>query len=110
MDAFIGPRPDGLETNHKDGDKSNNRPDNLEYVTKRENCRHRFHVLGKRNLPILRGSAQPTSKLTDSDVLEIYRLATESALPQTEIAQRFGINQASVSLIKSKKRWQHLFS
>lgn len=106
--AFLGPRPEGMETNHKDGDKLNNRVENLEWVTKKDNCLHRFHVLGKRNLPILRGSDQPTSKLTDDEVLEIRRLADQGRLPQTEIAKRFGIDQAMVSLIKSRKRWAHL--
>jgi hypothetical protein len=38
--AFIGPRPDGYEINHKDGHKLNNRADNLEYVTKSGNAKH----------------------------------------------------------------------
>lgn len=39
-EAFIGPRPPGLHINHKDADKLNNRPENLEYITCRENLRH----------------------------------------------------------------------
>lgn len=37
---FIGERPDGYVVNHKDGDKLNNSPSNLEYVTIAENIRH----------------------------------------------------------------------
>lgn len=36
-EAFIGPRPDGLEVRHKDGDHRNARANNLEYGTHAEN-------------------------------------------------------------------------
>lgn len=35
--AFHGPRPEGMETRHLDGDKTNNRADNLTYGTRAEN-------------------------------------------------------------------------
>lgn len=41
-ETFIGPRPDGMVIDHKDENTENNRPNNLEYVTQRENVR-RFH-------------------------------------------------------------------
>ena len=37
--------PSELQVNHKDGDKSNNRIDNLEYVTQSQNQRHSRDVL-----------------------------------------------------------------
>jgi hypothetical protein len=40
---FHGPCPDGHEVNHKDADKSNNTPENLEYVTHAENMAHLWH-------------------------------------------------------------------
>ncbi len=45
--AFMGPYPEGKETNHKDGDKANPRLDNLEWMTRTENNLHCVHVLGK---------------------------------------------------------------
>lgn len=46
-EAFIGPRPDGMETRHIDGDPSNNRLVNIEYGTRSENAadskRHGTH-------------------------------------------------------------------
>lgn len=37
--AFHGPRPEGLEVRHLDGDKLNNRADNLAYGTRSDNAR-----------------------------------------------------------------------
>lgn len=40
--AFLGDCPNGKEVNHKNGDKSDNRLTNLEYVTHSENMKHAF--------------------------------------------------------------------
>lgn len=38
-EAFRGPRPEGMETRHLDGDMANNRADNLVYGTHADNVR-----------------------------------------------------------------------
>lgn len=38
-ETFHGPRPDGLEVLHRDGDQENNAPSNLRYGTSAENSR-----------------------------------------------------------------------
>lgn len=44
--AFIEPAPGKPYINHKDGDKTNNHVDNLEWCTPQENAIHSAHVLG----------------------------------------------------------------
>jgi len=40
-EAFLGPRPEGLETRHMDGNPANNAAANLRYGTKSENAQDR---------------------------------------------------------------------
>jgi len=100
--AFIGPCPDGMERNHMDGDKTNNRLDNLEYVTPSENVTHAF-VTG---LAQHRGEKHSSSKLTESNVHEIRRLSCEEL--QESMAKRFGVSSQSISAVVTGITWSWL--
>lgn len=45
--TFLDDYQDGLQVNHKDGNKLNNNLNNLEWVTGSENMKHAVNVLGK---------------------------------------------------------------
>lgn len=105
--AFLGPRPEGKEVNHKDGDKYNNCIDNLEYVTHQENQIHAARVLKRIAPPKMKGSKNPSSKLTEPKVKEIRRLL---ALGDTikSIAERFRVGKSTINRIKSGTHWKHV--
>ena len=70
---FLGKPPNkDDDINHKDGDKLNNCVENLEWVTHKENMQHRSDVLG-----CMVGTDNPTNRLTESQVLDIYQLCKE---------------------------------
>lgn len=94
MAAFVGACQKGMEVNHKNGDRSDNRLCNLEYVTRQENSDHAFSILG-RTLP--KGEDHWASRYTDDQVKEIVSQA-RGGKHQKEIARDFGCSQSLVSL------------
>jgi HNH endonuclease/NUMOD4 motif len=101
--AFLGPRPEGMEVNHKDGIKTNNFPWNLEYVTPSENQLHAYRIGLKENA---HGEENWQSKLTDDVVRAILEIGYTK--PLGEIAAQFGITKSNVCYILRGKTWKHL--
>ena len=94
--------PSELQVNHKNGVKTDNRLENLEYVTASQNARHARKLLGQWSLT---GERHPNAKLTDGDVKAIK--SASGRLSQRELARMFGISEAQVSRIVNKKRRNH---
>jgi hypothetical protein len=103
-EAFIGPRPRGLQINHKDGIKTNNHFSNLEYVTRSENARHMYRLGLHEHM---QGEKCGKAKLTTEDVLRI-RSSEFAGLLHKEIAEIFGVKKSIIGEIKNRKRWRHL--
>lgn len=84
---FIGERPPGCVIDHIDRDKTNNKVDNLRYVSASQNQRNR-----------------KDNKLTEEDVKNIRDLAGKES--QSKLAARYGISQPMVSKVQSRKLWK----
>ena len=105
-ETFRGPIPKGLEPNHQDGNRKNNRLDNLELVTRSENMLHCFRELNP-SLNRVRGTKHHKAKLTPENVLEIVKL-TRAGTSQREIASLFGVSKNAIRLITIGKNWKHV--
>lgn len=88
--------------NHKDGDKSNNRLDNLEWCTNLENIRHYFDELGGSEERASR--RHPQAKLQDKEVLEVRDLIAYG-FSQRAVASMYGISRNVVHYAVNGYKW-----
>lgn len=103
MLAFIGHRSPGMQINHRNGIKTDNRLENLEYVTPSENKKHAFRTGLQTNC----GEKSSQAKLTESDVRQIRWMISEG-FKYKEIAAKFSVTVGAIAMIKSGRRWSHL--
>ncbi len=93
LTVFVSPPPTPQhEARHLNGDKADNRIENLAWGTKKDNAADR-----DRHGRTARGTRIPHARLTDSEVLSI-RAAGGS---QREIGRRFGVSKTQVARIKA---------
>lgn len=88
--AFIGDSL-GRDVNHKDGNKLNNRVENLEYCSRSENLKHAYSVLGKKVHNI---------KLTKEIAEKIREEIREGLVTQRAIAKKYDVSPMLISRIK----------
>ena len=106
LEAFVGPRPDGMQCRHLDGNKLNNSLQNLRWGTSSENSSDaRCHGT------LSRGSRQSQAKLSESAVRDI-RLRVKQSKPQSgvqgRLAREYGVCDAIISQIVHWKKWRHV--
>lgn len=92
--------------NHKDGDKSNNSVENLEWCTHSENMKHAIS-LGLNAVPGLSGENHPMHKLTVEKVRRIRELHN-GGVPCPTIARNFQITKEQVYNIVKRKHWKNV--
>ncbi len=100
--AFNGPAPTpNHQAAHNNGAKTDNRPDNLRWLTRIENYQDQIlHGTSKR------GEGHHMHKLTEGDVIAIRSLS--GTVLQKEIGEMFSVNATAISRVINKKRWGHV--
>lgn len=102
LQSFIAFRPNHQEVRHLDGDKSNNRLDNLCWGTREENIED-----SRRHGTFIQGSKHGNSKLTEEQVKDIRKEIAEG-IAYPIIAEYYGVTRHCISNIASGRRWKHV--
>lgn len=103
LEAFVGPRPEGMECLHKDGNPRNNCLDNLSWGTRKENgadkVRHGMSLVGSKN---------KQAKLDEKQVSEIKNLYRSGQFFQRELAAMYGVSGPQINAIVCGASWKHI--
>ena len=91
-----------LTVNHKDHIKTNNRPNNLEYMTALENSKEAQNA----GLQIiLRGERNGFSILKENQVLEIREKYVPFVYTRQMLADEYGVKKATIKNVLSGRSW-----
>lgn len=91
--------------NHKNGIKTDNRVENLEWCTFSENMLH-----AKRTglSPSPHGENHAKAILTNEQVIYIRQTYQPRKVPKSHFAKKFGVSESAIAGILNNRNWKHL--
>lgn len=100
--AFVGDPPKGTECGHRNGDRSDNRLENLRWVTSKENQDDR-----RKHGTLPFGERHAGTKI-DAAIVRDIRASHAGGAPMRSIASRIGIDPSTVRQVVTRKTWNHV--
>lgn len=105
LTSFVGPRPPGLVADHIDANRTNNRVNNLRWISQSENVmRGRSPELSR----TMCGSKHPNSKLTENRVIKIRKRYAAGGVTQRELGREYGMGLTTINRIIGRIWWKHV--
>lgn len=102
MEAFVGPRPEGLEVCHGPGGHYDNRLVNLSYASSAKNAEDK-----RRDGTLIFGEGIKGSRLTEQAVIEC-RGRYAAGETTTSLAAEFGVSAGTIGEAVTGDTWSHL--
>ena len=102
LEVFVGPCPKGMETRHLNGIRTDNRLENLCWGTNMENHQDKI-----RHGNSIRGEKSWSSKLTETDILEIRNMLKQGIVHRV-IAEQYGVGRRTIGDIANNACWAWL--
>jgi hypothetical protein len=102
--AFIPNHNGKPNVNHIDGNKLNNRVENLEWVTQSENLQHAVKLGTLKT----RGENNPLAKLKTEDVLHIRKVYSEGKYTVNQLIKMYNVSEYAIRAIITKRTWAWL--
>jgi hypothetical protein len=103
-EAFLGPIGEGMEVNHKDGDKGNPQLSNLEIVSRSENRAHSYRVLGVAPNRAVETNGNASLSWAKVDAIRAEYAAGGSSY--LKLSRAFGVSKTAIANVLKKRCWR----
>ena len=106
-EVFLGARPNGCITNHKNGLKIDNRIENLEWISIQENVKHAYRnnlrTINKEHRERCAALGRSKRSYSDQDAQDIRALFSGARGEKIGLAKMFGLSRYAVASILGGK-------